>query len=89
MAQSMTRHASDVRAAGHRRPIFTGSVKGLQSGSALVPNAHLVSLTARHARLDASLSAEMRRPMPDTALVAKLKREKLKLKDEVEHAAQH
>ena len=49
-------------------------------------NAHLDSLTARHARIDASLAAEMRRPLPDTALVAKLKREKLRLKDEVEAA---
>lgn len=49
-------------------------------------NAHLESLTARHARIDASLAAEMRRPVPDAAMVTKLKREKLRLKDEVEAA---
>jgi hypothetical protein len=46
-------------------------------------NAHLASLTARHARLDASVVAETRRPMPDQARLARLKREKLKVKEAI------
>ena len=49
-------------------------------------SAHLASLNARHAALDASVAAEMRRPLPDQARLARLKREKLKVKEEVEAA---
>jgi len=49
-----------------------------------MPNAHLESLTARHARLDATLDDERRRPQPDQSRLARLKREKLKLKEEIE-----
>ena len=47
-------------------------------------NAHLASLTARHARLDETVAAETRRPLPDQARLAQLKREKLKLKEEID-----
>ena len=47
-------------------------------------SAHLASLNARHAALDASVDAETRRPMPDQARLARLKREKLRVKEEVE-----
>ncbi len=46
-------------------------------------NAHLATLNARHAALEASLAAETRRPLPDQAELARLKREKLKLKEEI------
>ncbi len=48
-------------------------------------NAHLASLNARHAALDASVAAETRRPQPDQARLARLKREKLKVKEQIEH----
>lgn len=48
-----------------------------------MPNAHLESLTARHARLEANLADERRRPSPDQSRVTRLKREKLKLKEEI------
>lgn len=47
-------------------------------------NAHLVSLNAKHAELDAALVAETQRPMPDTIRITRLKREKLRLKEEIE-----
>jgi hypothetical protein len=47
-------------------------------------NAHLASLTARHALLDETVTTETRRPHPDQARLARLKREKLKLKEEIE-----
>ncbi len=46
-------------------------------------NAHLASLNARHASLDESVATETRRPMPDQIRLAQLKREKLKLKEEI------
>ena len=46
-------------------------------------NAHLASLAARHAALDASLSSEAQRPLPDQVRVTRLKREKLKVKEEI------
>ena len=46
-------------------------------------NAHLATLSARHAALEASVNAEVRRPAPDQVLLARLKREKLKLKEEI------
>jgi len=45
--------------------------------------AHREQLIARHARLDASLAAELKRPLPDPTTLRRLKREKLKLKDEI------
>ncbi|TRW15101.1 YdcH family protein [Glacieibacterium frigidum] len=47
-------------------------------------NAHLVTLAARHAQLEASLAREGQRPLPDTVRLAELKREKLRLKEEME-----
>lgn len=48
-----------------------------------MPNAHLATLNARHASLDESLTVETRRPKPDQARLAQLKREKLRLKEEI------
>ena len=53
----------------------------------VMANAHLASLNARHARLEESVATETRRPMPDQALLAKLKRERLKVKEEAAEAA--
>jgi hypothetical protein len=46
-----------------------------------MPSSHIESLNARHARLDAKLAAESRRPLPDAVALTKLKREKLRLKE--------
>ncbi|EQB17069.1 MULTISPECIES: YdcH family protein [Sphingobium] len=50
-------------------------------------NSHISALSAKHAGLDARIKAETSRPMPDTTLVASLKKQKLRLKEEM--AAQH
>lgn len=42
------------------------------------------SLRAKHARLEAQIDEETHRPLPDTILVTQLKREKLKIKEEIE-----
>ena len=46
-------------------------------------NAHLATLNARHAALEVSVNTETRRPLPDQSRLAQLKREKLKLKEEI------
>jgi hypothetical protein len=44
-------------------------------------NSHILSLTAKHAGLDQQISEESRRPLPDTATLYRLKKEKLKVKE--------
>lgn len=44
----------------------------------------LQTLSGRHAALEEQLSAEMTRPRADEATVSRIKREKLKLKEEME-----
>ena len=45
--------------------------------------AHLSALQAKHAGLDARINEESQRPMPDMATLARLKKEKLKIKEEL------
>jgi hypothetical protein len=47
------------------------------------------SLKAKHAALEAALDEETRRPLPDEASLAELKRKKLKIKDELERISAH
>ena len=42
------------------------------------------SLRLKHQSLEEELHTESQRPLPDTVLVNKLKREKLRVKDEIE-----
>ena len=44
-------------------------------------SAHASSLAARHADLEARIGSEQGRPRPDTALIARLKKLKLRLKE--------
>ncbi|MEN3971089.1 YdcH family protein [Sphingomicrobium sp. XHP0235] len=46
-------------------------------------NAHAAALNEKHHKLDHQIEIEEHRPQPDTALIQKLKREKLRLKDEL------
>lgn len=46
-------------------------------------NSHISALSAKHAGLDARIKAEASRPMPDAILVASLKKQKLRLKEEM------
>lgn len=46
-------------------------------------NSHTSALMAKHAGVDARLKAETSRPMPDAILVASLKKQKLRLKEEL------
>jgi uncharacterized protein len=46
-------------------------------------DAHVSSLTAKHAEIEARLTDEQRRPRPDQVIVAMLKKQKLKLKEAI------
>ena len=45
--------------------------------------AHVSALEAKHAGLEARIAEETQRPMPDAARLARLKKEKLKIKEEI------
>jgi hypothetical protein len=46
-------------------------------------NVHLASLQAKHAGLEARIVSELQRPAPDASALATLKKQKLRLKDEM------
>jgi hypothetical protein len=46
--------------------------------------AHIVELSEKHRVLDRKIEEELARPMADPIKVAELKRQKLRLKDELE-----
>ena len=45
--------------------------------------AHVSALQTRHASLEERIAEESQRPMPDTATLARLKKEKLRIKEEL------
>ncbi len=45
--------------------------------------AHVSSLAAKHAVIEARLNDEQRRPSPDSVLIALLKKQKLRLKEAI------
>ena len=47
-------------------------------------NAHITALNAKHAQLEARITQENLRPHPDDQRLAQLKKEKLRLKEELE-----
>jgi hypothetical protein len=49
-------------------------------------NVHLAALEAKHAGLEARIVNEQQRPAPDAAAIASLKKQKLRIKDELARA---
>lgn len=45
--------------------------------------AHISALETRHAGIDSQLLAESQRPRPDMTVIARLKKEKLRLKEAI------
>lgn len=45
--------------------------------------AHVEALASKHAQIDAQIDVETHRPQPDMILVSRLKKEKLRLKDDM------
>ena len=46
-------------------------------------NAHLSALEGKHADLDSRIAQENQRPHPDDSLIARLKKEKLRVKEAI------
>jgi hypothetical protein len=44
---------------------------------------HVAALKAKHDGLERQLRAEMNRPVPDTAMIQGLKKQKLRIKEEI------
>ena len=51
--------------------------------------AHVSALQAKHAGLEARIIEESQRPKPDTATLSRLKKEKLKVKEEMSGLTEH
>ncbi|MFD1611530.1 YdcH family protein [Sphingomonas tabacisoli] len=49
-------------------------------------NVHLAALQAKHAGLEARIVNELQRPAPDPSALASLKKQKLRIKDEMTRA---
>jgi hypothetical protein len=52
-------------------------------GFAMTVEDRIESLKSKHARLEHEIDEETHRPLPDTMVIAALKREKLRIKDEI------
>lgn len=52
-------------------------------GCEMVSQEQLDSLKTKHANLEKAIDEEAHRPLPDTGQIHTLKREKLKIKDEI------
>jgi hypothetical protein len=46
---------------------------------------HSSSLVLKHAGLERKIEEEMSRPMPDTAMIQALKKQKLRIKEQLQH----
>ena len=44
---------------------------------------HISALQTKHADIEAQIAAESARPMPDSATISRLKKEKLRVKEEI------
>ena len=44
---------------------------------------HISALQSKHAGIDARIASETQRPQPDVALLSRLKKEKLRIKEEI------
>jgi hypothetical protein len=49
----------------------------------------ILSLRSKHSDLDRALDKEQHRPAPDSQMITKLKREKLRLKEEIDRLSLH
>ena len=49
----------------------------------MIKDEHTVSLRARHAELEEALATETHRPLPDQVAIKEIKKQKLRIKDEL------
>jgi hypothetical protein len=72
------------RKAGDRATRQGVSSSGTQAKEKGMQQAHISALETRHADIDARIVEEEHRPMPDMSTLARLKKEKLKVKEAIE-----
>lgn len=58
-------------------------------GNDTMDKAHVEALESKHAALQAQIDAEEQRPHPDDVLLHRLKKEKLRIKDEMQGLTVH
>ena len=49
-------------------------------------SSHVNALQSKHAGIEARIREEMNRPAPDSAMIQALKKQKLRLKEEIAHS---
>ncbi len=59
------------------------TAKYLEKDATMDADARVTTLTSKHAELDRTIEEERQRPLPDSLLITRLKREKLRIKDEI------
>jgi len=52
-------------------------------------SAHLETLASKHAQLESVIFEELQRPMPDSMRLAQWKKQKLRLKEQIEYESSH
>jgi hypothetical protein len=57
---------------------------GNQDGGPSMDSSHSSSLQLKHAGLERRIEQEMSRPMPDTAMIQVLKKQKLRIKEQLQ-----
>jgi hypothetical protein len=81
---TVRRRSRQIRRKQGRQPrrlmIYFPSHHG-NRGEILMENSHSSALLAKHAGIDARIAAEIRRPSPDSAVLAQLKKQKLRIKE--------
>ncbi|MGD9885188.1 MAG: YdcH family protein, partial [Reyranella sp.] len=88
------------RSAGHVESRLQGAANGasilvvdvlrlVKGGYRMATTEHVDSLKAKHADLDRLIAEEEGRPHPDDARITELKRQKLRIKDEIVQLIPH
>jgi hypothetical protein len=70
----------------HRRGIAflaTGILLARSGGEKMMTSEHVAALKAKHADIENRIDVEEHRPHPDDTRITELKRQKLRLKDEI------
>lgn len=68
---------------GGSPPLISRRMHMASSPASGAASSHLNALQSKHAGLEARLHDEMARPVPDAAMIQQLKKQKLRLKEEI------
>jgi hypothetical protein len=74
---------------GHRPGVTFGSGHRLQGGLRMSLQDHIETLREKHAALERAIDEENSRPLPNDDTISELKRQKLRIKDEIFQLESH